>query len=304
MRWIKMSKTAEEILAITKEHGFLLKEKTLKLNESGLDFQVGFATDEDGKDWILRLPRREDVFVRTVPEKVALDFIHGHVTFEVPKWEIYTEKLIAYKAVTGVPAATVDMEKQAYVWEIDEKNVSEEFIQSLAKAIVDLHRIPKEKASDAGIESQSIDKVRQQMKKRMDKVKEKYGVEETLWSRWQAWVNNDDMWPKETALIHGDLHPGHIIVDKNEKVTGLIDWTEAKIADISRDFLGHLAVFGEEGLDQLLRAYIEAGGYQWPQMKEHIIELSTTTAIDIAEFALISGLSEYEEMAKQALGVT
>lgn len=130
-----------------------------------------------------------------------------------------------------------------------------------------------------------------------------YGVGAELWERWQKWLNNDGLWPDETALVHGDLHPGHILVDENEHVTGLIDWTEAKVADLSKDFLGHLTVFGEEELERLIHAYIEAGGPHWPKMKEHIIELSATSDIDVAEFAVVSGLKEYEEMAKQALGV-
>jgi len=38
-------------------------------------------------------------------------------------------------------------------------------------------------------------------------------------------------------------------------------------------------------------------------MKGHIIELNTTSAVDIAEFGEKSGLEEYEHMVKQALGV-
>ncbi|NRK74512.1 phosphotransferase, partial [Salmonella enterica subsp. enterica serovar Typhi] len=115
----------------------------------------------------------------------------------------------------------------------------------------------------------------------------------------QTWLNDEELWPKETGLIHGDLHPGHILVEKLGNVTGLIDWTEAKVADISRDFMGHYRVFGEEGLDALIKAYKEAGGYHWPRMKEHIIELNATFPVDIAELALISGQDEYVQMAKK-----
>lgn len=111
------------------------------------------------------------------------------------------------------------------------------------------------------------------------------------------------MWPKETGMIHGDLHPGHILIEKSGDVTGLIDWTEAKVADISTDFVGHYRVFGEEGLDELIKAYKEAGGYHWPKMKEHIIELNAAYPVGIAEFALISGMDEYIQMAKKELGL-
>lgn len=39
-------------------------------------------------------------------------------------------------------------------------------------------------------------------------------------------------------------------------------------------------------------------------MKEHIIELDAAYAVAIAEFAMVSGMEEYEQMARGALGVT
>lgn len=38
-------------------------------------------------------------------------------------------------------------------------------------------------------------------------------------------------------------------------------------------------------------------------MKEHIIELNAASPVAIAEFAIISGMEEYLQMAKQELGV-
>ena len=52
-------------MEIAKKHHILLKEDTLKFNESGLDFQVVFAEDHKGNEWALRMPRREDVMPRT-----------------------------------------------------------------------------------------------------------------------------------------------------------------------------------------------------------------------------------------------
>ena len=111
------------------------------------------------------------------------------------------------------------------------------------------------------------------------------------------------MWPKKTGLIHGDVHAGHTMIDKEANVTGLIDWTEAKVTDISNDFVFNYKAFGEEGLEALIIAYKEAGGYYWPKMKEHIIELVAAYPVSIAEFAIVSGVEEYVQMAKKALEI-
>ncbi|AOT69509.1 macrolide 2'-phosphotransferase [Geosporobacter ferrireducens] len=300
-----MSRTKEQVIEIAKKYGLKIKEDTLTFNESGLDFQVVFALDLEGNEWVLRLPRREDVMPRTKAEKHALDLVNQYITtFQAPNWTIYTDEVIAYKKLDGIPAGTIDHEIGNYVWEMDVNNVPDCFHRTLGKALAALHSIPKEKAEDAGLVVYTSEEVRQLMKKRMDAVKVKFGVGESLWNRWQMWLNNDELWPKETGFIHGDLHAGHTLMDKDANVIGLIDWTEAKVADISNDFVFQYKAFGEAGLESLINAYKEAGGYYWPKMKEHIIELVAAYPVDIAEFAITSGLEEYEQMAKQSLEVS
>ena len=299
-----MSKDMKQVIEIAKKHNLVLKEETIQFNESGLDFQVAFAQDESGTDWVLRLPRREDVIPRTKVEKQALDLVNQYVkSFQAPNWSIYTDELIAYKKLDGVPAGTIDHNIGNYIWEIDIKNVPESFHKSLGRVLVELHSIPSDKAAELGLLVKTPEEARMSMKKRMDDVKAKFGVGENLWKRWQAWINDEEMWPKKTGLIHGDVHAGHTMIDKEANVTGLIDWTEAKVADISNDFVFNYKAFGEEGLEALIRAYKEAGGYYWPKMKEHIIELDAAYPVSIAEFALVSGMKEYYKMAKEALEV-
>ncbi|SHI20238.1 macrolide 2'-phosphotransferase [Desulfosporosinus lacus] len=298
-----MSKTINQVIETAEKHGLQLKKNTLEFNESGLDFQVVFATDLEGNEWVLRFPRRQDVIPRTKVEKNALDLVNQYFTFQAPNWSVYTDELIAYKRLCGIPAGTIDPDTHAYVWEIDEKNVPECFHQTLGKALASLHSIPNKKAIEAGLVVHTPEEAKQSMKERMDSVKAKFGVGESLWNRWQAWLNDEEMWPKETGLIHGDVHAGHILVDKNANVTGLIDWTEARVTDMSNDFVIYYKMFGEEGLDSLIKAYKEVGGYFWPKMKSHIIELVSAYPVGIAEFAIISGLDEYEQMAKEALEI-
>lgn len=300
-----MSKTKNEVIEIAVRHGLSLMNDSLVFNESGLDFQVVFAVDQQENEWVLRLPRREDVMPRTKIEKKALDLVNENITvFQAPNWSIYSDELIAYKKLNGVPTATMNTQTHSYTWEIDEKNIPDCFHQTLGKALAALHNVPVEKALEAGLTVHTPEVARKSMKERMDAVKEKIGVGDSLWNRWQTWLKDDEMWPKKTGLIHGDVHVGHILIDKNANVTGLIDWTEAKVTDASNDFVVHYRAFGEEGLRLLIDAYKEAGGYVWPKIIQHIIELEAAYPVAIAEFAMISGLDEYMQMAKQTLQVT
>lgn len=298
---IKNVKSQQEVLELAHKSGLTIEKDSIQFNESGLDFQVVLAADADGVRWILRLPRREDVLPSVNKEKRTLELIAPLLSVDVPRWTICTDELIAYRALSGVPAGTIDPEAKAYVWEIDLANVPDQFHESLAKGIVSLHQVSVEKAQVVGLPVKTAEEVRAEMKHRMDAVKREFGVGQTLWERWQSWLYDDEIWMQETVLTHGDLHAGHILIDAQAQVTGFIDWTEASVTDPARDFMAHYRTFGQDGLNKLISAYAEAGGHTWSKMAEHVIELNATFAIDIAEFALKSGSDEYRQMARQSL---
>lgn len=298
---VESTQSQQEVLELADKNGLSLQEGSLQFNESGLDFLVVLATDIDGECWILRLPRREDVLPSIDKEKRTLELIAPLLSVEVPQWTVCTDELIAYRALNGAPIGTIDPEAKAYVWEIDPANVPDQFHQSLAKGLASLHQISIERARTSGLPIKTVEDVRVDMKQRMDAVKREFGVDQTLWERWQNWLHNDEIWMQETTLTHGDLHAGHILIDKQAQVTGLIDWTEASLADPARDFVAHYRTFGQDALNKLISGYAEAGGRTWSRMAEHVIELNATFAIELAEFALKSGLDEYKQMAIQSL---
>lgn len=297
-----MDEVSKEIIEKAQRHQLDLNEESLEFVNIGLDFQVVIAADKEGQEWMLRIPRREDALLKVQNERKILSLVNRWTgTFQVPVWVIFSEELVAYKKLDGTPAVTTDPKSQENIWAFDEKNIPETFTQSLGKALASLHAIPKEEVREAGLSIQSAADLKESMKKRIETVRKNYEVNEKLVERWKKWLEDEEIWPKKTGFIHGDLYPGHTLVNKEYIVTGIIDWTEAKISDIANDFTAHYLLFGEKELEKLIKSYEEAGGYTWPKMKEHIIELLSTQAITIAEFALSSGLNEYEQMAKDLL---
>ncbi|MBD2124894.1 macrolide 2'-phosphotransferase [Microcoleus sp. ZQ-A2] len=301
---IKKTKSKQEVLELAHKHDLTIQEGSLQFNESGLDFQVVLATDTNGERWILRLPRREDVLTSVDKEKRTLELIAPLLSVEVPRWTVCTDELIAYRALNGVPAGTIDSEAKAYVWEIDAANPPDQFHESLARGIASLHQVSIAAAQAIGLPIETAQAARVVMQQRMDAVKNEFGVGEELWNRWQSWLQKDEVWPKKTVLTHGDLHAGHILIDAQAQVTGFIDWTEAAVADPARDFVAHYHTFGLYALNKLISAYARVGGCVWSKMAEHVIELAASSPIAIAEFALKSGLDEYKQMARQLLGVS
>jgi len=296
-----MSLSPNAVLALASRHGLALATTTLHLDESGLDFQVALAQTQDNAFWLLRIPRRPDVLASAQREQATLNLVRPYLPVQVPDWQICTTELIAYPLLRGKPAGTIDPELQAYRWEVDPSNLPDAYLQSLGGALAALHRIEPGGLAKAGLETSSIAAIKTAWSERMARVKQVYPVNPQLWERWQRWLDNDTLWPEHTTLIHGDLHPGHILVDEQAQVTGLIDWTEARVDDPASDFAAHYRVFGRSSLEALLRHYDQSGGHVWPAMADHIVAYDSASAVEVAEFAERSGLDDFKAMARQML---
>lgn len=287
-----------ELLELAERNGLRLLPGRWDVNESGMDFVVAFTQDTEGRDWVLRKPRREDVWERAVNERKVLQFIAGQLPAEVPDWRIFTPELIAYPLLGGHPVATVDPAGGGYAWKVPQEELPETFKDSLAAVLAALHRIDPEAAARAGIRCKSPAEARRKFAADMEEIRQSFAVPAKLQDRWNRWLSTDSFWPGYSALYHGDLHPPHLLVDEQVRVTGLIDWTEAEVADPGKDFVILYALFGEEGTRDLLSRYERAGGRTWPRMLEHIAELWAAYPVQVAKFALITGRDEDRQMAE------
>ncbi|MFX3648855.1 MAG: macrolide 2'-phosphotransferase [Paenibacillus sp.] len=291
----------KELLSLANQNGLHIVAESLEMNESGMDFRVALATDEEGRRWVLRQPRREDVWERAENERKVLDVVRGSIPAQVPDWRICTPELIAYPLLEGDPIAVVDPAGGGYVWRFPQESLSDTFLDSLATTLATLHNIDPHEAKKGGVRIKTPMEARKEFAANIEEVKQNFTVPTELVERWTVWLSMNSYWPQHSAFIHGDLHPPHIIVDDAQRVTGLIDWTEAEIADPGKDFVIYYALFQEDGLRELLSRYEKAGGRTWPQMLEHIREQWAAYPAIVAKFALITGKESDMEMARGML---
>lgn len=290
--------TINELLLAAAQHGLRLKAEGVEINESGMDFLVAFAADEAGKPWVLRKPRRSDVWERADNEHKALKLVGERLPVDVPDWRIVTPELIAYPLLEGQPIATVDPAGGGYVWRYEQQSLTDVFFDSLAEALAALHHTDHDAAAQAGIRVKAPQEARKAFADNIEEIKRSFTIPDQLHERWSDWLAADSYWPEHSTLNHGDLHPPHILVDETQRVTGFIDWTEGEVADPGKDFVIYYALFGEEGLRDLLRRYEKAGGKVWPRMHEHIAEQWAAYPALAAKFALVTGKEADMEMAR------
>lgn len=290
----------KDIQKLAEEHGLFLNDD-VKFNEMGIDFKVGFATDKKGCQWVLRIPRRDDLGEQIETEKHILQLVEKHLSVQVPDWKIATPKLIAYPLLENKPALAFHEITYEVTWNMDRH--SPNYVPSLAKVLVELHGIPETEVIDNDLKVTKPADLRSEIADRLQLVKSELGMSKELERRYRKWLDDDTLWPDFTKFIHGDLYAGHIMTSTDGIVSGIIDWSTGHVSDISQDFSGHINVFGEESLKALITEYERLGGKVWNKLLEQTTERAAAAPLAYGFFAVETQDEKHIAGAKAQLGI-
>lgn len=266
-------------------HGLALKRDSVEIVDSGLDFHVALADDATGDRWVLRVPRRADVVDRIADEARILDLVRPHLSVPVPDWTVRSEELLAYRALPGHPGLTLRAGEPQ--WHMDPE--SHQFAAGLGRLLAELHGIDPAEARTAGVEIRSPEQARQRWVEEIEIIAAEFDVSSGLLDRWRAWLDADALWPDRTVMTHGEIYPAHTMLGEQGEITGVLDWTTARVDDPGRDFAYQFSIAGEEAFALTLRSYEEAGGTVWPKLVEHCHELWNASPVAYGMFALTTG---------------
>ncbi len=289
--------TVADLLAAARRHGLELHAQTEDFDRTGLDFLVAHAHDGDDVRWIVRTPRRPDVWASSRIEARVLRLVRSHLPVAVPEWRVHARDVIAYPRLAGVPAVTVDRDvatrdgpTKGPTWNvIDPAAPCDAFVDSFAEALAALQAIPVERARLAGVPVRGIDAVRAELSAAIDATADALRPPEWLRDRWRRWLDDDRSWPEHLAMVHGDLHPGHMLLAPDGRLVGVLDWTEAQVTDPSVDFAMFHGCFGPEALRRLVTRFERASGRTWPRLLEHAAERWSAFPVLGAAWALRTG---------------
>lgn len=291
--------TADDLLAVARRHGLALTAQDAAFDRSGLDFLVVHAHDQDGLAWIVRTPRRPEVFAASLVEARVLRLVRPHLPVAVPDWRLHARELIAYPRLDGTPAITTS--EAGPTWHIDASALPGAFLDSFARALAAMQAITPEQAADAGVPTQRIEAVRAGLARSLAETRPVLRPSEVVWARWQRWLADDTLWPQHVALVHGDLHPGHLLLAADSSLIGILDWTEAQVSDPSIDLAMFHGCFGAAALAELLPRFESAGGTTWPGLARHAAERWAAFPALAAEWALRTDNAAVLEYARAQL---
>lgn len=271
-----------DLLDLARAHQLDLEPASLNIIEMGLDFRVVMATDTTGRDWVLRIPRYPSVMDRAAAEARVLQVVSRHLSVAVPDWQVHTRELIAYPLLPGVPGLELTRDGEP-VWNVDAS--SPVYVDHLADILIQLHAIPVTEVADTGIPIRTPEEVREAWSEDLDRVEQEFTVSTALLRRWRAWVEEDTYWPEHTVLTHGEIYPGHTLVEDG-RITGIIDWTTARVGDPAADLMMQQMIATPDSVERLLDRYVRGGGRIWPRIREHCAELIAANPVGYALYAL------------------
>jgi aminoglycoside phosphotransferase (APT) family kinase protein len=150
-------------------------------------------------------------------------------------------------------------------------------------------RIGVDEARAAGIPVRPVGEARAGLVRSVAATREVLQPSDALWARWQAWLADDAGWPEHTGMVHGDLHPGHMLLDPGGVLVGILDWTEAQHTDPSVDLAMFFGCFGRAALEALVDRMVHHGGAVWPGAIAHAAARWSIFPAIGAEWALRTG---------------
>lgn len=292
--------TIDDALALAAAAGLRLTAEGATAEEAGLDYRVVMAADAGGRRWVVRVARRADVSTGMAAEARVLDLVAPVLAADgiaVPDWRVRTPDLVAYPALPGSPGLTVvDGEP---VWHTDPADP--DYAARLGRLLARLHGIGPDDAAAAGVEARTPEQVRSSWQDDVDRVCDAFAVAPEREASLRAWLADDACWPDETVMTHGEIYQAHVLTDDDGAVTGVLDWTTARVDDPARDFVTQYGAAGDAGLDLALAAYEDAGGRVGAGLAAQARRLWDAAPLGYALHALTTGAPQDHEAAARML---
>lgn len=200
---------------------------------------VGEGWDSDTYEvdgaWIFRFPRRPEVEVWMQREIGLLAELGGCLSVPVPRFELVSHDplCVGYRKLPG--DALPDRPPARLALEV-------------GRFLSELHSFPAARAPSYPDWRDELEETLAGFRRHVLPLLDPAGREAG------AALLGDLELEIEPAVVHADLGPEHLLSD-GERLTGVIDWSDARVADPALDFAWVLHVPGEDFAGELVRSY-------------------------------------------------
>ena len=125
---------------------------------------------------------------------------------------------------------------------------------SVGRALASIHELPAAIVENAGLPVYEAESYRQRRLSEVDEAAKTGKVPASLLRRCENALENVAIWRFRPTVVHGDLTADHVLTGGSE-VTGILGWSEAKVADPADDLAWLLVAAPPDAVDSIMEAY-------------------------------------------------
>jgi len=211
------------------------------------DQDCALVEDATGRRWVVRSPRTSAAGARLEAEGRLLGVLAGWLPYSVPAVEGSAAlpeggRAVVHRTLSGRPVDLESLEPAAPL------------TAAIGRALAALHDVPDRLVEDVGLPGYTADEYRQRRLAEVDRAAVSGHVPPALLQRWEQALEEVSAWRFMPCVVHGDLAPENVLVD-DERVTGILEWAETRLADPADDFAWLASGCSAETLDAVIEAY-------------------------------------------------
>ncbi|MCL2803290.1 MAG: phosphotransferase [Micrococcales bacterium] len=225
---------------------------SVAMSHIGADFSYATAQDATKRRWVIRIPHNKAAADGQEAEVKLLRLLEGAAGGGALPFEVVRPRGFAV-APTGM-AVMVYPEPPGTQLVIELLDPGPGLAAGLGRALAAFHTLPPELPRKAGQPVLTPDTYRGNLRKEVGRAAASGHVTERLVDRWQARLDDDDMWVFTPVVIHGDMAPEHVQVEAG-RVTALLDLAAVRVSDPAEDLAPLLAATAPDVAESVIASY-------------------------------------------------
>jgi aminoglycoside phosphotransferase (APT) family kinase protein len=257
---------------------------------------------EVNEKWVFRFPKRADVDEQLAIESRILPVLAKQSPLPIPEFCFYGQPckafpyhFVGYRKLPGVPAIQVDTTALPF----------EKWAPTMGRFLSWLHTFSLSDAARLGVPRQDIAALLEEV--RADALDDFVLLKQVTGAgpleEWHAYFEKGceptSPEPSAPVLVHRDLAAEHVLCDlTKQELTGIIDWSEIAISDISTDVAAFFHWGGQACVDAVSSSYV--GRFDEGVLARARFLAACRGVGDVA-FGLKTGRKEYIEAGIRAL---